>query len=217
MRTGTGRPAPVCDCMGRSGHPLDDARERVCTPPLGEGVVGAHAVAQHGHVVFDAGDLHVVGRVVFELQDGAPRHGCQRGGDPVCHTFEITVVARTPHDVDHVELPLVAVAIAVRRVPFDARLVGCEQVAALDATHGRIGCQLRHCREALFHAQRRRIDVEVDVAVLHQQARPQRSDLSHLGTDRPPYLREPRVADDLFRPQPVAAGDPFDGIHNVSG
>ena len=52
----------------------------MCTPPLGEGVVGAHAVAQHGHVVFDAGDLHVVGRVVFELQDGAPRHGCQRGG-----------------------------------------------------------------------------------------------------------------------------------------
>jgi len=103
------------------------------------------------------------------------------------------------------------------RSRYVARLVGCEQVAALDATHGRIGCQLRHCREALFHAQRRRIDVEVDVAVLHQQARPQRSDLSHLGTDRPPYLREPRVADDLFRPQPVAAGDPFDGIHNVSG
>ena len=73
MQTGTGRPAPVCDCMGRSRHPLDDARERVCTPPLGEGVVGAHAVAQHGHVVFDAGDLHVVGRVVFELQNGTRR------------------------------------------------------------------------------------------------------------------------------------------------
>ena len=150
-------------------HPFVDTRERMPLPPVEKFAVCAYPTLQYGAVVFDAGDLHFVGRLELESQDCPAGFGGQRCGDPVGDTFETAVVARTFADVDHVDLPQVVVAVAVKGMPLDAGFVGGQQVAAFDVLDGGVDGKPRHGGETVARMQRCGVDVEIDVAVSGQQ------------------------------------------------
>ena len=56
-------------------------------------------------------------------------------------------------------------------MPFETLVRGVEQVAVFDAADAGIRGDAGHGREAVGDVQGRGVDVEVDVAVFHQQAR----------------------------------------------
>ena len=195
-------------------HPFVDTRERMPLPPVEKFAVCAYPTLQYGAVVFDAGDLHFVGRLELESQDCPAGFGGQRCGDPVGDTFETAVVARTFADVDHVDLPQVVVAVAVKGMPLDAGFVGGQQVAAFDVLDGGVDGKPRHGGETVARMQRCGVDVEIDVAVSGQQPAAQRADKMGFGADRLPDLHQPGFADDLHCLQLLSSGALFDGIHD---
>ena len=135
-------------------HPFQNALDGVRRTPCFELGIGAHAVAKDRLVVFDAHDLHLVGRVVLDLQDGAARLVGQYGADPVGHAFEIAVPGRAAGHVDHVDLPEPFVGVGIPRMPFETLVLRVEQVSVLDAADAGIFGQPGHGGEAVGHAER---------------------------------------------------------------
>ena len=135
-------------------HPFQNALDGVRRTPCFELGIGAHAVAKDRLVVFDAHDLHLVGRVVLDLQDGAARLVGQYGADSVGHAFEIAVPGRAAGHVDHVDLPEPFVGVGIPRMPFETLVLRVEQVSVLDATDAGIFGQPGHGGEAVGHAER---------------------------------------------------------------
>ena len=154
---------PYAGRQGRAGercfrralrHPFQNALDGVRRTPCFELGIGAHAVAKDRLVVFDAHDLHLVGRVVLDLQDGAARLVGQYGADSVGHAFEIAVPGRAAGHVDHVDLPEPFVGVGIPRMPFETLVLRVEQVSVLDATDAGIFGQPGHGGEAVGHAER---------------------------------------------------------------
>lgn len=96
----------------------------------------------------------------------------------------------------------------ILRMPFEAAVLGVEQVGVLHAADVPVLGQAGHGGEAVGRAQRRGVDVEVDVAVGHQQPRAERPYQTGFGADRAPDRLESGRADDLAG-APLVRGSRF--------
>ena len=100
-------------------------------------------------------------------------------------------------------------------MPFETLVRGVEQVAVFDAADAGIRGDAGHGREAVGDVQGRGVDVEVDVAVFHQQARAERPHEVRFGARRPPGGFQPDVADDLAGALLVGGRDFEDVFHDA--
>ena len=82
-------------------------------------------------------------------------------------------------------------------MPFEALVLCVEQVSVLDAADAGVPGQPGHGGETVGHAQWGGVDVEVDVAVRHQQARAERAYEVGFSAHRAPDGLQVGVADDV--------------------
>ena len=88
--------------------------------------------------------------------------------------------------MDHVDLPEVALRVGVLRMPLDTPVLGVEQIGVFDASDTRVAGDACHGGEAPLRTEDRGVDVEVYVAVGHQQTRAERSHEVRGGPGRSP-------------------------------
>ena len=111
----------------------------------------------------------------------------------------MAVEMRPLFDVNHVELPEFSVVAAQPGVKFETPFFGVHQIPVPEFRKAAAPGEAGHHADSVQRRRMRRIDVEIDIAVRHQESGPQRTDQVDLGPGLPPEFDNPGCRDESAR------------------
>ena len=126
-----------------------------------------HSVPKDSLIIFHSHAIFRIRRFIFQTQNRFPRLLSQDCLNPFSHLFKITVITGVLQYMNHIHLPGTVLRVFIPDMPLNTCFFRIQKIVISYPLDKRVFRQLRHRHEAAGRSQRRRINMEIHIPVLH--------------------------------------------------